>query len=113
MISFAQIAQANFNDLTPKVLTVFAKGLSFDTVLVPRNTRPHYSHAVTQRTRLLFVACTRALDWACLSTVEGNEIGELEELAPLVVAGHLTEQRGMPRPRACTESNLPVEDAPF
>jgi superfamily I DNA/RNA helicase len=108
------LAPADFNDLTPKVLTVFsAKGLSFDTVLVPRTTRPHYSHAVTQPTRMLFVACTRALDWVCLSTVEGKEIGELEQLAPLVVAGHLTEQRGTPRPRACRESNLPVEDAPF
>jgi superfamily I DNA/RNA helicase len=107
-------AQADFNDLTPKVLTIFsAKGLSFDTVLVPGITRSHYSHAVTQPTRMLFVACTRALDWVCLSTIEGKEIRELAHLAPLVVAGHLAEQRGPIRPAAIRGVDLPVEDAPF
>jgi len=108
------LAQADFNDLTPKVLTIFsAKGLSFDTVLVPRIVPPHYTHAVAPPAQMLFVACSRAFDWVCLSTIEGKETKELGHLDELLRAGHLVEQRGQATPPALRKGSLPVEDAPF
>jgi superfamily I DNA/RNA helicase len=107
-------AQADFNELTPKILTVFSsKGLSFDTVLVPRITRQHYSHVPTTATQLLFVACTRALDWVCLSTVQGSETKELRLLDELISAGHLIEQHGPARRPSFRHDYLPEEDIPF
>jgi len=107
-------SQADFNELTPKILTVFSsKGLSFDTVLVPRITRQHYSHVPTTAMRLLFVACTRALDWVCLSTVQGSETRELRLLDELISAGHLAEQHGAARRPSFRHDYLPEEDLPF
>jgi superfamily I DNA/RNA helicase len=107
-------AQADFNELSPKILTVFSsKGLSFDTVLVPRITRQHYSHVPTTAMQLLFVACTRALDWVCLSTVQGSEAKELKSLDELISAGYLAEQHGPTRRPSFRHDCLPEEDLPF
>jgi len=107
-------AEADFNALTPKILTVFsAKGLSFDTVLIPRITRQHYAHTATAAERILFVACTRARDWVCLSTVQGSEIRELRRLEGLALAGHLIEQEKSLRNVSFEEDDLPEQDAPF
>ncbi len=107
-------AEADFNALTPKILTVFsAKGLSFDAVLVPRITRQHYAHAATGAERMLFVACTRARDWVCLSTVKGSEIRELRCLEGLALAGHLIVQEKSLRDVAFEKEDLPEQDAPF
>jgi superfamily I DNA/RNA helicase len=106
--------EADFNTLTPKILTVFsAKGLSFDTVLIPRITRQHYAHAATPAERMLFVACTRARDWVCLSTVQGSEIRELRQLEGLILAGHLIEQQTSRRNPSFEQDDLPEQDAPF
>lgn len=107
-------SDADFNGLTPKILTVFsAKGLSFDTVLIPRITRQHYAHSPTRAAQMLFVACTRALDWVCLSTVRGSEIRELRQLEGLVAAGRLIEQ-GTSSKNVCIEhDDLLEQDAPF
>ncbi len=105
---------ADFNALTPKILTVFsAKGLSFDTVLIPRITRQHYAYAATAAERMLFVACTRARDWVCLSTVQGSEIRELRRLEGLALAGHLIEQEKSLRNFSVATDDLPEQDAPF
>jgi hypothetical protein len=61
---------------------------------------------------MLFVACTRALDWVCLSTVQGRETMELEQLDELVKAGQLVEQWG-PSRVPLSYDNWPEEDAPF
>lgn len=107
-------ADADFNALTPKILTVFsAKGLSFDTVLIPRITRQHYAHAATAAERMLFVACTRAREWLCLSTVQGSEIRELRRLESLALAGHLIEQEKPLRNVSFEKEDLPEQDAPF
>ena len=55
-------ADADFNELTPKVLTVHsAKGLTFDSVVLPRVTAEDFGWFDDPR-RLLFVASTRALE---------------------------------------------------
>lgn len=107
-------AEADFNALTPKILTVFsAKGLSFDTVLIPRITRQHYAHAATRAEQMLFVACTRAREWVCLSTVRGSEIRELRQLENLASAGHLIEQDRSIGTVSFEDADMPEQDAPF
>ncbi len=107
-------SEADFNGLMPKILTVFsAKGLSFDTILIPRITRQHYAHTPTAAPQMLFVACTRALDWACLSTVHGSEIRELRQLEGLLSAGHLVEQGTSPKNLRLQNDDPLEQDAPF
>jgi hypothetical protein len=62
---------------------------------------------------LLFVACTRALDWVCLSTVEGSEAKELRLLDELISADHLVEQHGPARRPSSRHDYRPEEDLPF
>jgi len=82
---------------------------------MPRSwiTRQHYAHAATAAERILFVACTRARDWVCLSTVQGSEIRELRRLEGLALAGHLIEQEKSLRNVSFEEDDLPEQDAPF
>ncbi len=83
---------ARFNDLTPKVLTVHsAKGLSFDSVLIPRLTPRAYGHMQQGARTLLFVGVARALEWVYLSTVQGEELPEIGLLAPALRQGHIEE----------------------
>ncbi len=105
----ARTAYADFDELTPKVLTIFsAKGLSFDSVLVPCITEEHYSRRPIPPEKLLFVACSRALDWACLSTVVGQEPKILLRVRELTAAGHLVEQNA----EAYTSSTISLEPVP-
>lgn len=73
-----------------------AKGLTFDSVLLPRLTAPGV-HARSPRSfrRLLFVALTRAVSWAYLSAPE-EDVDELP--AGLADLPDLVVQRGRPRP---------------
>jgi superfamily I DNA/RNA helicase len=78
----------DFESDRPKILTYHgAKGLPFDTVLLPRWGRPAFVQPSKEQLRkLLFVGITRASNWAFLSGVEGqipgivNEIMEMERL---------------------------------
>lgn len=78
----------DFESDRPKILTYYgAKGLTFDTVLLPRLVRPSFLQASKEQLRkLLFVGITRASNWVYLSGVEGqlpgvvNEIMEMERL---------------------------------
>lgn len=109
-----EAVETDFNDATPKILTLFsAKGLSFDTVLLPRITQNHYTHVGVSPLQMLFVACTRALDWVYLSTVEGSELKELQQLRDLVSAGKLIEQCGRLSVEVAGCCSEPREDAPF
>lgn len=61
-----------------------AKGLTFDTVLLPRLVRNSFSRFYNYRVmRLLFVGISRATRWVYLSACEGEEITVLERLKPL------------------------------
>jgi hypothetical protein len=82
---------ARFNDLTPKALTIHgAKGLSFDSVLLPRLTTPAYGN-MSDAASLLFVGTARALDWVYLSTTTGQELPQLSAIAPLIGAGNVID----------------------
>jgi superfamily I DNA/RNA helicase len=65
----------NFASQLPKVLTIHsAKGLTFDSVLLPRLVPSSFSGGLEKMVnRLLFVGMTRATKWVYMSTVTGRE----------------------------------------
>jgi superfamily I DNA/RNA helicase len=65
----------NFSSQLPKVLTIHsAKGLTFDSVLLPRLVPSSFSGGLEKMVnRLLFVGMTRATKWVYMSTVTGGE----------------------------------------
>lgn len=75
---------------TPKVITYHsAKGLTFDSVLLPRLTPRSFPASTPERIeRLLFVALTRATRWAYLST--DGQLPHLQRLEPLIKAKQIT-----------------------
>jgi len=89
----AEQTHLDFSTSLPKVLTIHsAKGLTFDSVLMPKlTTRMFPGNLGTLAARLLYVGITRAIRWVYLSTERGNAIPELDrvrrlaELKPPVV----------------------------
>ena len=69
----------DFNSELPKLLTYHsAKGLTFDSVLLPRLAPNSFVHLTEERTkRLLFVAMTRASNWLYFSATHGRELSAL------------------------------------
>jgi len=97
----------NFANLTPKLLTYHsAKGLTFDSVLLPRVVKSSFERRTEDQVlRMMFVAVTRAARWVYLSTVAGQEPPFLARLESLAVSGNLTirsagPSTGMPLPQA-------------
>jgi superfamily I DNA/RNA helicase len=66
----------NFANQIPKVLTIHsAKGLTFDSVLLPRLVPSSFSGGLGKMVNtLLFVGMTRATKWLYMSTVIGREL---------------------------------------
>ena len=85
----------DFTSLTPKLITYHsAKGLTFDTVLVPRVVASSFDRRPEALAlRMMFVAITRAARWVYLSTVAGQEPAFLARLGSLA-AGELAVRRG-------------------
>ena len=79
------------NDL-PKITTYpMAKGLTFDSVLMPRLTENAFSKIPPfLRHRHLFMGITRASKWVYMSTVKGKECKEIHILKSAETDGHLT-----------------------
>jgi hypothetical protein len=72
-----------------------AKGLTFDSVLLPRLTAKAYYYINRERMkRMMFVGIARATQWVYLSTVKGTEFDEMAVLREAAVQGHLTMQDG-------------------
>jgi hypothetical protein len=70
-----------------------AKGLTFDSVLLPRLTAKAYYYINRERMkRMMFVGIARATQWVYLSTVKGTEFDEMEVLKDAAAQGHLTLQ---------------------
>jgi molecular chaperone DnaK (HSP70) len=83
-----------FTNLVPKIATFFmAKGLTFDSVLLPRLTTKAYYYINRERLkRMMFVGIARATQWVYLSTVKGTEFDEMAVLREAAAQGHLTMQ---------------------
>jgi superfamily I DNA/RNA helicase len=102
----------NFNSELPKIMPYYsAKGLTFDTVLLPRLVRSSFPHISNARiARLLFVGITRATKWVYMSTCRDGEIAVLQRFEPLVRQNLLSVQVGsngeVPEPT----KDVPAED---
>jgi len=99
--------ELNFGTNKPKLITYYsAKGLTFDTVLMPRLVSDSsWKHMESRMTKLLFVGITRATRWAYLSAEESNQLPTLKRLSSNVQAGDLSVQRATPH---TTPSPAPV-----
>ena len=82
------------SNATPKIATYYsAKGLTFDSVLLPRLTESSFSWIEdSTRIRLFFVGIARATQWVYLSTVKGKEFSEIKVIRDAETKGHLTLQ---------------------
>jgi len=89
---------ADFTSDAPKLLTYHsAKGLTFDSVLMPRlvpGSFPDMSREYVER--LLFVGVSRAVKWAYFSTDENERFAPLDKVVALSESGQVTVQ-GAPR----------------
>lgn len=92
--------EADFGSDVPKLMTFHsAKGLTFDTVLMPNLWKTWFSRLSTERMeRLLFVGITRATRWVYMSAVKGKEICALNDLQKNAPEGCLTVQSAADQP---------------
>jgi len=92
--------QCDFSSNLPKIATFhMAKGLTFDTVILPRLVERSFLEGYRlsteeTRRRLLFVGIARATQWVFLSSVRGQAVGELGVLRDAEREGHLVIQAG-------------------
>lgn len=88
---------SNFSNSIPKAMTYWsAKGLTFDTVLLPRLITHAFPHRMTgaRLKRLLFVGITRATNWVYMGTEMGHELALLSTFLPREELGALTIRTG-------------------
>jgi superfamily I DNA/RNA helicase len=99
----------DFNSSRPKLMSYqSAKGLTFDSVFMPRLVPGSFKRVGPERVeRLVFVALTRAARWAYFSTGVSEPLPVLEKLLPLERTHHLTvrrgDQTGGPTPTSSTQ----------
>lgn len=87
----------DFSTSRPKLMSFYgAKGLTFDTVIMPRLVPSSFSHVRAERIeRLLFVAITRATKWCYFSTALDNPLPVIQDkLVPLAKSHTITLQEG-------------------
>jgi superfamily I DNA/RNA helicase len=72
----------DFSNAVPKILTMYsAKGLTFESVLMPRLVRKSFPGTMAKwANRLLYVGVTRATKWLYLSGTRGSTIAELDRV---------------------------------
>lgn len=85
----------DFQSECPKLMTYYgAKGLTFETVIMPRLVPSSFNQVSPERlAKLLFVGITRATRWVYMSTVEGPTLPEVLELVTLERDRIITIQR--------------------
>ena len=83
--------ELDFGTTKPKLITYYsAKGLTFDTVLMPRLVSDSGWRMMEARAvKLLFVGITRATRWAYLSATESEQLSALRRLLPRADQGDL------------------------
>jgi len=86
----------DFNSSRPKLMSFHgAKGLTFDSVLMPRLVTNSFWRIKPERIeRLVFVALTRATKWAYFSTNTDGRLALFDKLLPLEKTRQLTVRRG-------------------
>jgi superfamily I DNA/RNA helicase len=86
----------DFNSSRAKLMAFHsAKGLTFDSVLMPRLVSSSFQRVTPDRLeRLVFVALTRAAKWAYFSTTLDDSLPLFQKLLPLEQTRQLTVRRG-------------------
>lgn len=84
----------DFSTQKPKLMPYpSAKGLTVDSVLLPRLVNRGFGHmSETRITRWLFVGCSRASKWVFMSTTESDSLSALSRLEPLAAEGAIEIQ---------------------
>ena len=85
--------ELDFNSDKPKLMPYHsAKGLTFDTVIMPRLVESAFGKKMSPEriTRVMFVGITRATKWVCLCTTGESRIVALDRLIAGAEAGFLT-----------------------
>lgn len=84
----------NFTNELPKIMPYHsAKGLTFDTVLLPRLVRSSFPRVTDARVlKLLFVGITRATKWVYMSTCKDGEIAAFQRFESLTRQNLLSVQ---------------------
>lgn len=107
----------NFDNDIPKIATYHsAKGLTFDSVLLPKITTTAFFNVKDDglRQRMLFVGIARATKWVYLSTTKGVELNEFSILKDAAAKKHLIIQDGKESPGATQhKTNDEDFDSPF
>ncbi|MGE3845188.1 MAG: UvrD-helicase domain-containing protein [Vicinamibacterales bacterium] len=88
----------DFDSDRPKIMSYHsAKGLTFDSVLMPRLVPQSFARVPPERVeRLLFVAITRATNWCYFSATAGASLEALRaKVMPLAELGHITVLKGV------------------
>ncbi len=95
----------DFRSDRTKVMTYpSAKGLTFDTVIMPRLVERPFDWLTPGRiTNLLFVGISRAVKWVYLSTVDGMELPQVETLQSAAREGSLTIRKDNSIPKATAQ----------
>ena len=101
----------DFSTARPKLMPYpSAKGLTFDTVLMPRLVGGLFAHLTPERLeRWLFVGITRATQWVYFSTINDNRFMFLKRFQELGHQGQITIKLGTdlfgqtPRPETPTQ----------
>lgn len=88
--------QLDFTTDKPKLMPYHsAKGLTFDTVILPRLIPSAFRNLDAERlSRLIFVGITRAIKWVYLSTVDGADFEPLSKLTGPDSGKFLTVRQG-------------------
>jgi len=84
--------ELDFTTDKPKLMPYHsAKGLTFDTVILPRLVPSAFGKMGIERIRrVLFVGITRAMKWVCLSTVGHGGFEPVEQITAAASRGALT-----------------------
>lgn len=90
----------DFQTDLPKLLTYHGvKGLTFDSVLMPRLTSSSFDEFRTDiAQRMVFVGITRAMSWVYLSSIAGREMHALHQLCKSGDRGSFVVQQGTDTP---------------
>jgi superfamily I DNA/RNA helicase len=88
--------QLDFSSSKPKVLPFpSAKGLTFDTVMMPRLVQSSFPNQSDERIqKLVFVGITRAMSWVYISSTAPHGFDALEKVAEGADVGAITIQHG-------------------
>ena len=108
----SNLKEADFHSDLPKVLTYHgAKGITFDTVIMPRLVRNAFPRREEEEVRrLLFVGITRATKWVYMSATDRDKVQAVSSFLPLGNEGVLTIQHQNPASPHEPPAAKPQED---